>query len=917
MSVRRWIWWRTDSELDEEIDAHVELEIQSHVDRGLSPDEARRAALRRFGNRTRVKERAREGGPLFSVETFLADVSYGLRNLRRQPGFAFVAALSLALGIAGNTVVFSLVDSTLLKPLPLPAADRLVTIWNIPDVSKPEQRGTSSIPRYHAFRDRTRSFESVAAFNGIACGVRSLGFEQDGVPAERIYGQTISPSMFRTLGVSPLIGRAFTDDEDQADNVAPVVLISYRTWQRRFGGDAGIVGRTITLNRIPTTVIGVMPAAFTLFGENLEFFAPLCITRAQVQSRVGGNTILARLKLGVSITQAQAELDALAGQLAESEPELHRGIGVQVESLQRAQARLFSASGQPFDYGTPLLVLQGAVAFVLLIACANVAGLLLARTARRRHEIALRLALGAGRWRVVRQLVTESLPLAALGGIIGVALSWAALGLFLAAAPADFPRRDAIAIDLRVLGFTAVVVVMTSVLFALIPAVQAARSGLANPLHDSGRGSTSGPGRLRMRRLLAAGQTALALVLLIGAGLMIRSFVQVTRQNLGADPANVLTFELRFPLNEVAKQTGRYRGQSLWDVTSVPAQTFERVLERLQHLSGVSAAGGASTAPLSGVNYPMGFAIDGRPAPPAARGAGAPQDLPTANYMAVTRGFFSALRIPLLQGRDFDEHDTGDRPFVMIINQTMARQFFAGEDPLGQRITLDFLPDEQPREIVGVVGDTLPGPLDSRREPVVYVPHTQQTAHFVSASVYTRTWMNFVVRTAGDPMRIVPAVKRAVADVDRSTPIAGLQTVEQSLDDQVRHMRLYMYLLGAFGAVAVLLAATGIYGLMAYSVAERTREIGIRMALGARAWDVLSMVLRQTTWVVGIGTAAGLAAALMLTRLIRSVLIEVGPTDPAAYVVGSIAVIAVGALAALVPSRRAVSVDPTVALKDE
>jgi predicted permease len=923
MSVRRWIRWRRDQELDDEIEAHIDLEYRQNLDRGLAAEEARLAAMRTFGNRTRLKERTREADPFFGLETFVRDVLYGLRTIRRSPGFAAAATVSLALGIGANTLIFSVVDSTLLKPLPFPDPERLVILWNIADQSRPDEFGTSSIPRYYAFRDRTRSFESVGAFNGLACGIRNLGFDQHGVPSERILGQTLSPSMFRTLGVTPVIGRTFTDQEDLADNIAPVVLISHRAWQRRFDGDAGVLGKTLTLNDVPTTVIGVLPADFDFFGDEVEFFAPLCLTRAQELSRVGANTIVARLKPGISIQEAQAEVDRISAQLATSDPARHEGFATRIEPLQRASARSLNSNGQPYgDYGSSLLILQGAVAFVLLIACANVAGLLLARSARRRSEIALRLALGASRWRIIRQLMTESLPIAVLGGTLGVGLSWAGLRLFLTTAPPGFPRLDHISLDGRVLAFTAVAVLLTTVLFAVVPALQATKVTLVDPLTESGRSNTGGAGRQRGRSLLVTGQIALALILLIGAGLMINSFVRVIRHDLGADPTNLLTFDFRWPwpVSEGLKPLAeRYRDMSLWEVSPAPAVTFDRVHARLQTLPGVVSAAAISMSPFGSQSLSMPFVIEGRPLPtsPSIRGEGRIESPQIADYSAVTPGFFATMRIPVLAGRDFDTHDTADRPFVVIINRTMARRYFADEDPIGKRLRLDFVPNEPQREIVGVVGDISTGPLQQEHQSAIYVPQIQQTSRFAGPSVYQRIGMYFVVRTSGDPLHLVPSLKSAVAEVDPNTPVANARTIEQAIDSQIRHLRLYMLLLGIFGGVAALLAATGIYGVMAYSVAERTREIGIRMALGARARDVLVTILQQATWIVGVGLAIGLAGAFAITRLIRSALFDVTPTDPPTFVVVSLVLFLIAAVASVIPTRRATAVDPTVALKSE
>jgi len=848
---------------------------------------------------------------LFSIETFARDVLYGIRNLRRNLGFTVAAVVSLALGIGANTLIFSLLDSTFLKPLAFPDPDRLAVIWTVP-VENPDQPSTASISTYFAFRDRATSFESVGAYNGAACGVGTLGAEQDGAPAERILGQTLSPSLFRSLGVKPLMGRTFDDDEDQVDNVAPVVVISHGMWQRRFAGDPAIVWKTFNLNRANTTVIGVMPADFTFFGDRVEFFLPLCLTGTQVLSRVGGNTIVGRLKPGVSTKTAQAEVDAISAQLAAGDPERHRGLGARVETLQQAAYR---------DYRSPLLILQGAVAFVLLIGCANVAGLLLARAASRRTEVAVRAALGAGRQRIVRQLVAESLPLSILGGVLGLILSWGGLKLFLMFAPANFPRLHEVSLNLRVLGFTGLVVMLTSVVFAVVPAIQTSKLDLLHSLRESGRSGTDGIARQRLRRALVTGQIALATMLLIGAGLMINSFIHVQRHDVGADPKNLLTFDFRWPISEAAKPAGKYRGVGLWDISPRPAQTFDRVAERLRSVPGIISAAAVSMSPLNSGSFPLStaFFIEGRPAPApnTAAAGGFQQPDQTASYFAVTPNFFATMKIPLLRGRDFNDRDTTGAPPVIIISQTMARQFFPKENPIGQRVTLDLVPDERPREIIAVVGDTVTTRLEREQAPAVYVPHLQQTARFTGPWMYFRTGMYFVLRTSGEPMSVAQAIKQAVAEIDPATPAADLRPLEQSLDDQVRNMRIYMLLLGIFGAAAVILAATGIYGVMAYSVAERTRDIGIRMALGARSSDVLKMIFSQVGRLIGVGMAIGVAGAVALTDLIKSALYGITATDPVTYAGVSLLLVLVALIACAIPTRRAVRVDPTIALRYE
>jgi putative ABC transport system permease protein len=922
-TLRSWLFGvfrrrRVEADLATEIEFHIETRAHDLIARGMSPAVARRTARIEFGSVERYKEEVRSARGLRFMDEAVSDLINGVRALRRAPGFTLAAGLSLALGIGANTLVFSLLDSTVLKPLALPEPDRLVAIWTVGS-DRPEELGTSSITRYTSWRDHARSFESVAAYNGIACGVKTLGFEQDGVAPERILGQTVSPSMFRTLGVQPMMGRVFTDAEDVVDQVAPVAVISHRMWQRRFLGDPAIVGKVFTLDRAKTTIIGVMPEGFEFFGRDREFFAPLCLTRAQVEGRAGGNSIIARLKPGVSIAQAQAELDSLSTRLAADDPRRHEGLAARVESLTRSGARTLNSSGQPTgDYASSLTILQGAVALVLLIACANVAGLLLARGASRRTEVALRITLGAGRWRVARQILTEGLPLAILGATLGVATAWVGLKVFVAAAPADFPRLDQLALDIRVLGFTAIVVLTTAALSAIVPAVQASRVGMLAVSRESSRNTTGSVDRQRMRSLLVCGQIALALVLLVGAGLMIHSFVRVLQNELGADPTDVLTFDFRLPARDSFKAAGIYRGSGLFEVSPVPGETVERVRKRLQTMPGVQSVAAATAAPFStGIALAMPFAIEGRPVPPSVAAGARTGEQQTAEYTAVSPGYFNVMRIPVIRGRDFDDHDLADSPYVVIVSEAMARKYFPNEDPIGQYIRFDFVPNERPRQIVGIVGNMLLGPLQTASSPGVYVPHLQQGPTFAGPYVYMRIGMAFVLRTTGNPMALVPAVKRAVAEVDPTTPVAGARTVEQSLNDSVRHLRLYMLLLGAFGSVATLLAAIGIYGVMAYSVAERTREFGVRMALGARASNVLTMVLGHAARIVGAGVAIGLIVALLMSRVLQASLFEVTRTDPATYVSVSALLILIALIACVIPARRATSVNPIVALRQE
>ncbi|HYR86708.1 MAG TPA: ABC transporter permease [Terriglobia bacterium] len=834
------------------------------------------------------------------------DLVYGSRMLLKKPGFTIVAALSLALGIGANTVIFSLINTTLLRPLPFADSGKLVVIWTVP-LKDRNQRNNINVSSYYAIRDKSQSLESLGALTG---SIKNLGAEKDGAPAERIQGWGFSPAVFQALGVKPALGRFYTEEEDQVDNWAPVIVITNRLWKRHFNSDPNVIGKVLTLDQKPVTVIGLLPEDFSFFGDEVDFICPLEIGRTQSQSKQGFILVLGRLKKNIEMKQSQAEIDTIAAQLASSDPERNEGNGAQLQLLQEAAYGGFRG---------PLLVLQGAVAFVLLIGCANVAGLLLARAASRRTEVAVRTALGAGRGRIVRQLITESFPLSLVGGILGIALSWGGLKLFVAAAPPGFPRLNELTLDMSVLGFTAVVVVLTAVIFGIVPALQASRSDLVSSLKESGRSGTDSVTRQYLRSVLVTAQIALALILLIGAGLMINSFIRVQKNDLGADPRNLLTFDFRFAQTDAIKPYGRYRGLGLWDVSPVPALTFDRILERVRAIPGVLSAAAVSRPPLSSGGIQMPFLIEGKPAPPpsASSDGASQQQGQTANYFSITPNFFGTMKIPVLKGRDFSAQDTASGTLVIIISQTTARRFFANEEPIGKRITLDFVPDERPREIVGVVGDTRTSRFQQEPAPTMYVPHVQQTPRWMGPQWNDRAGMFFVLRTSGDPMTFVETAKHAVADVDLTRPASNFRTIEQNLNQQTQYLRLYILLLGIFGGIAATLAAIGIYGVMSYSVAERTREIGIRMALGANSGDVLKMVMRHALLMLGIGLTIGLAGSFAVTRLIKSGLYGVTATDPATYIGISMLLILVALMASFIPTRRAVRVDPTTALRYE
>ena len=835
------------------------------------------------------------------MQTLWQDLLYGFRMLLKKPAFTIIAALSLGLGIGANATIFSIINATLLADLPYPDANRLAVIWTAP-LNRPGNRNSVTASNYLAWKDRSQSFQSMGALYGFPS---NLGAERDGSPAERLDGAHFSYSMWDVLGVKPLMGRVFTKDEDQDGNPAPVIVLSYPFWQRRFAGDPNVLGRKVLIDNAETTIIGVMPKGFDFANSTTDFWGPLGFTPQQLSSVASFLLVGGRLKPGVSIPQAQAEMASIAQGLVGVLPGNNKDTGVLVEAMQGA---FFQGLKQP------LTVLQGAVGFVLLIACANVAGLLLARAASRRTEMAVRSSLGAGRGRIVRQLLTESILLAILGGVLGGVFAWAGLKGILASLPVG-SLPDDLAISGRVLAFTGLVSILTGLFFGLVPALQTSKVDLSASLKEAARGGSEGLTKQRLRGALVTAQIGLALVLLIGAGLMMNSFLRIQHNELGGDPKGLLTFDFRFPQSQLMKPVGRqYRGVGLWDISPNVALTYDRLFERVRGLPGVISAAGAARPPFAGA-MGMQFRIMGRPAPePGAQGQGGGMN---TSYMPVTPNYFSTVRIPVLQGRDFAASDSASAPLVVIISKAMAQRWWPNESPLGQRIVFDFVPEEQPREIVGVVGDVRLNQTQTQPGPIVYLPHVQQSQRWMGPAWNYRSAMFYVLRTSGNPTSVASAIRSAVAEIDPSKPVGNLQTVEQNLRDQVSGRRVYMLLLSVFGFIAAVLAAVGIYGVMAYAVTQRTREIGIRMALGATSSSVMTLVVKQALILVCIGLILGIGGAFGLTRFIANELYGVKPTDPATFIEVSLGLVVVAVLASLIPTRRAISVDPTEALRHE
>ena len=862
-------------EIDEEMRFHIEMRAEENVRRGMPPDEARRDAERRFGRLTRIKEMGYEvrGGGM--LETLGQDLRYGLRMLLKHPGFTLVAVVALALGIGANSAIFSVVDSLLLRPLPFEQPERLVQVWE----SNP-QRGRlempASFPNFTDWRDQNHVFEHTVAYSHWSFNLTGSA------EPERIRSALVSHAFFPMLGIKPILGRTFLPGEDQPGQDLSVV-ISRSLWQRRFNSDPGVVGKAVDLNGKSFTVVGVVAEATALPGlpGDIELWAPVSHGFALTERRAHFLNVIARLKPGVGLEQAQAEMSRIAEALSRQYPEANADRTLRIVPLQEQVVG---------DVRPALLVLLGAVVFVLLIASTNVANMLLARAAGRRKEIAIRTALGAGRWRLVRQLLTESLLLALAGGALGLLLALWGVNLLVMFGPSDLPRVKEVAVDGRVLAFTFAVSLLTGLVFGLVPALQSSRPELNETLKEGGRSATGGAGRRRVRSLLVVTEVTLSLVLLVGAGLLLKSFFRLRAVNPGFNPQDVLTMQLDLtgPNYQKGSQVISFHG---------------RLLERVGALPGVEAAATASSVPIApdaGFAY-LTFVVERQTPDPA--------EHPAAFYNGVSPDYFRTMQIPVLRGRAFDEHDVRGALGVAIVNETLARSYFHGSDPLGRRITLN---DENPKEedwatVVGVVKDTKPRELAGEPVAEMYMPYAQQP----------EPSMALMIRTAGSPDAVVAAVRREVLALDPAQPVYSVRTLPAVMSEAVATPRFRTFLLGVFAALALALAVVGIYGVMSYAVTQRTHEFGIRMALGAGSSDVLKLVVGHGMALALAGVLIGLVASFALTRVLAGLLYGVTPTDPVTFACVSLLLVAVALAACLIPARRAAKVDPMVALRYE
>ncbi|HEY9284983.1 MAG TPA: ABC transporter permease [Pyrinomonadaceae bacterium] len=881
-----------ESEIVEELSQHLDDRYEESLRGGAAEEEARRAALveltesdllsqeLRRVERPAGREPAVMGarGRTNVFADLWHDSRYAARVLLKNPGFTAVAVVALALGVGANTAIFSVVNTVLLRPLPYRDPDRLVTVWE-DDTKGGFPKDTPAAANYIDWRDQNRVFEGMAAIADQSYNLTGVG------EPERLDGRRVSASLFPLLGVEPELGRAFLPQED-APGANRVAVLSHGLWRRRFGGDPKIVGRPINLNGEAHEVIGVMPAHFQFPGPKDQLWTPIAFTQQQAANR-GQHylQVVARLKPGVTVEQAQAEMATIAARLQQQHPEENANLGATVVPLHEHLVG---------NIRPALLVLLGAVGFVMLVACANVANLLLARAAVRQKEIAVRVALGASRPRLVRQFLTESLLLAALGGAVGLLLAVWGVGLLKTFIPENVSQVRSISVDARVLGFTLLVSLLTGLIFGLAPALQASSFNLNETLKEGGRDSAQGSRGNRARALLVVAEVAVSLVLLIGAGLLINSFMRLRGVDPGFASGNLLTMSVQLPREKYPDYQRR-------------AAFYDEMVSRVEALPGVKSAAVTNWIPLVFQGDSITIGIEGRPDPAPGQGK-----RPGVVTRAVHPHYFRTMGIRLLHGRALDVRDRADTPNVAVISEAMARRHWPGEDPVGRRITPGPATSTNADDwitVVGVAQDVRQVELGAEPKPQMYVPYAQ------GWSVFAPRYL--IVSTSVEPMTLASAVRGAVWSIDADQPVSDARTMEEVLSASLARQRFSTLLLGIFAGVALLLAAVGIYGVMSYSVAQRTHEIGVRMALGAQRRDVLKLAVGQGLKLILIGVGVGLVAAYGLTRVMESLLFGVSATDPVTFAAISLVFVGAGLLASYVPARRATKVDPMIALRYE
>lgn len=868
-------WWRRGSEAAEEIAAHIEEKVADLVEAGMSEQEARHKAAREFGNAMLIAEQSREVWNWGWLDRLGQDLRYAMRGLRRDPMLALTAGLTLAICIGANTTVFSIVNSILLRPLPYPGAERIY--WVSEHLGREADVGAG--PDYYSLRDENRVFESIAAYAQTT--VNWVGVEKP----EQLDVAQVTPSFFRVMGTQPMMGR-YLAPEEQGEKAPAIVVLSYAFWRRRMGSDPHVVGKTITLDRLHNTIIGVMPQGFD-YPRGTQIFRPLPMDEATERPRswkrpMRSVSMLARLRSGVSKAELATGMSRLSHSIRAEYPKeaesmgFLKGMSVNAEPLQE---RLTG------DVRPALLVLSGAVGLVLLIACANVANLLLARAAARQRELAVRLALGSHRRRIVRQMLTESLMLALPGGLAGIAIAYAAVTGLNVWKPLLLVRHPEISMDISTLAFTVAATLATGVIFGMAPAVVATGVNIQDALKSGGQMQSGGRGAVRLRQLLVVAELGVSLVLLIGAGLLFRSFVKLANTDLGFPPENLLTMRV----NLVGSRYANAEGQQGF---------YREVLERIRQLPMVRQAAVSKEIPLedSWLQVTV-FQITGRPPVPSAQ-------MPRAGTATVSPDFFQTLGVPLRRGRLFDFEDTRKSGDKIVVNEAFARQILPGENPLGQSLA------HWQWTIVGVVGNIRGSALGAEPEPVMYRCTCQTDSRF-------ETRMGVIVRTIGDPRAAIRAVEGQIYAVDRNQPVFDVKTMDERLADSLAPQRFHLALIGTFAVIALVLSALGVYGVLSYLVARRTREIGIRIAMGARPGEVRRLVVGESAGLTALAVVAGLGGAWALTRYLQSMLYGVTALDGVTFAVMPVVLVTLAIASSLVPAWRASRIDPMAALREE
>ena len=814
------------------------------------------------------------------METLGRDIRYGLRMLLKAPSVSIVATIALALGIGANTAIFSVINAVLLRPLPFSNSEQLMAVWES-DQTRGVLRGSYSYPNFMDLREQNHSFDQVASYHQSDFIMTGRG-----EPA-RLQGEVVTANLFQVLGVAPILGRTFLPNEDKPGDTGLVVVLSQALFQRRFNSDASVLNQSVILDGKSYTIVGVMPGSFEfpIQNEPVQLWTTIAgdaTGNEPITTQRGAHFLhaIGRLKNGVSQQQAQVEVNTIAARLEQQYPDTNTHHGIKLEPA------LLALVG---DIRPALLILLGAVACVLLIACANVANLLLARAMTRHKEMAIRSALGASRMRVVRQLLTESVILSLAGGALGLLLAVWWSDLLVALGKNNIPRALHVGVDWRVLGFTLGVSVFTGIVFGLIPAIHSSRTELTESLKEGGRGSGEGARRNRTRGFLVVSELAVAVVLLVGAGLLLQSLWRLQQVRSGLNPTNVLTFSVALP-------DIKYEGEK-------QSRFYEDLVAHLKLMPGVQSASNIIPLPLSGDRFGISFQIDGRPV--------ARKDEPSADFFSVGVDYFRTMGIPIVKGRDFNDRDQHKTNPVIVVTESFARKFFPGEDPLGRRIQpgINTFDNEHStmREIIGVVGDIRNRSLNTEPTPAYYVPQTQTPFD----------QMTVVVKTTNDPRSVVTAVTKEVGALDRDLPVFGVKTMDEYLAASVAAPRFNTTLLSIFAAVALALTIVGLYGVMSYAVAQRTNEIGIRMALGAQTRDVMRLVVKQGVKLVALGLALGLVGSFALMRLLTALLFGVTKHDPLTFAAVSVLLAAVALLACYIPARRATRIDPLAALRYE